>query len=98
MVKFSQILNPLILDAEWVGFQGDSEFKDIKGELQLGYWSFLKIVPVGTYSENYVYDVDDDVDEGIILSNKFQFIVRNKKGNWCAVEFKYPKRSDGVDN
>lgn len=96
MVKFSSLVNPLILDAGWVRFQGNSEFKGDDGEYKMGYWSFLGIIAedeVEELSKEYAtFSLDDEIDENEIIEQELAFLLWNTKGELCAVQFHY--RSD----
>lgn len=83
--KIRDILNPLILNNEWVGFNGDSEYLNDKGELILGYWVFLDIIEEDTGD---ILTLDSEIDE-FALFNVEVFKIRNDHGNICLVEFRY---------
>jgi hypothetical protein len=42
-IKIRELLNPLILNDEWVGFMGDSEYVNEEGKLIFGYWCFHEV-------------------------------------------------------
>ena len=90
MVKISSLLNSGILNAEWVGFQGDSEFIDENGELQLGYWSFLGISDEKPSDDDW--ELDGEIPEEALYDEKWLFKVINKKGRVCIVRFSYTKK------
>lgn len=86
LVKISDILNSSILNSEWVGFQGDSEYQDANGDWHLGYWSFVNIIddPLDTIP----WELDDEVPEESLYKN-YRFIIKNKKDHICVVKFHY---------
>lgn len=86
-VKFSRILNPAILNAEWVGFQGDSEYVDENGVTQMGYWSFLDILQDEPTDDDW--NLEDEVDDSVLYEDKWLFRIVNSKGNVCVVKFSY---------
>ena len=92
MVKISQICNTLILDDEWVRFQGDSEYKDEEGNWHMGYWSFLGIVD-DVPADAIILDFDDEVDEKFLYED-LAFAIRNSNGNICVVKFHYRKEEE----
>lgn len=85
MVKIRELINPSILNSEWVGFQGDSEYVDEDGEAQLGYWTFKSIV--ADY-KGKSYAIDDEVDNYAIYGGS-PVAVRNENNNVCMVELGY---------
>lgn len=89
MVRFRQLLNPLILNEGWIGFQGDSEFKGEDGELHMGYWSFLGILDDAPTDNDW--ELDDEIEEGLFLAvcKGWKFKVVNDHRQVCAVEFHY---------
>lgn len=87
MVRFRQLLNPLILNEGWIGFQGDSEFKGEDGKLHMGYWSFLGILDDAPTDNDW--DMDDEIDDSVLYEEKWAFKVINSKGQVCVVKFKY---------
>ena len=94
MVKISQLLNPLILNAEWVNFQGDSEFKSEDGEWKMGAWSFIAIIDdeskVAEIEEKYSgWHLDDDFPEDAVFNQDKNIPVYNSKGQLCVVQFHY---------
>ena len=94
MVKISQLLNPLILNAGWVNFQGDSEFKTEDGELKMGAWSFIGIIDeeseVAKIEEKYGgFGLDDDFPEEAIYNQDKYIPIYNSKGQLCVVQFHY---------
>jgi len=86
MVKINQIINSSILNSEWIGFQGDSEYIDDDGNLQFGAWSFIGITD--DTQEESPFDLDDEIDEEALYGN-YLVPIRNKKDNICVVEFHY---------
>lgn len=87
-IKISQIVNTSILNSEWVGFHGDSEYVDADGEVQMGYWTFRDISDDGVIIP---FELDDEIPEGALYED-YLIPIRNKNGNICVVEFHY--RSD----
>lgn len=87
MVKISDILNPSILNSEWVGFQGDSEYQDANGDWHLGYWSFVGITEDS--KGEIPWNLDDEVPENAIYVNDLTFVVKNNKDHICLVKFHY---------
>ena len=88
-IKISTLLNSSILNEEWVGFQGDSEYFDADGELQFGNWTFVGITE-DTKGE-IPLDLDDEIPEEALYGD-YLFIIKNSNGNVCVVKFGY--RSD----
>lgn len=79
-------MNPSILNDEWVGFLGDSEYQSSDG-LKMSYWSFVGItdkVP----SDAVILTVDDCIDDSELFVDQF-FAVENKKQHICVVKFHY---------
>lgn len=89
MVKFRELVNPLILDAEWVGFSGNSEYKREDGEYAMGYWNFLGIAEDEATDDDW--SLDDEIDDSILYEDKWLFRIVNGKGNVCIVKFIYHK-------
>ena len=89
MVKFKQLVNPLILNDGWEGFQGNSEFKGKKGKLHMGYWSFLGILDDEPTADDW--KLEDDIEEEIFLTvcGEWNFRIINAHGQVCAVKFSY---------
>lgn len=85
-IAINQLLNSSILNSEWVGFHGDSEYADKDGEIHFGYWTFLGIVD-NTKGE-VPFDLDDEIPEEMIYYSDY-IIIKNKKGNICVVKFHY---------
>ena len=85
MVKIRDLINPSILNSEWVGFQGDSEYEDEDGELQMGCWTFKSIEtdPKGT-----PYQLDDELTNYEIYGD-CNIRVQNEKENICIIELGY---------
>ena len=88
MIKISSLINSSILNSEWVGFSGDSEFVDSDGELQMGYWTFIGIIE--HRKGKTFFEIDDEIPEEDIYGNH-AVLIRNKNDNVCMVEFKYVK-------
>lgn len=87
-VKIKNVINPHILNEEWIGFHGDSEYVDENGVIQMGYWNFLGITD-NTQGE-VPWDLDDEIPEKVLYSD-YLVPVLNKNGNICVVEFMYKK-------
>ena len=85
-VKISDVLNPEILNSEWVGFQGDSEYVDEQGNVQMGYWSFVDIID--DPQDTIPWELGDEVPEESLYKN-YRFIIKNKKDHICVVKFHY---------
>ena len=95
-IKIRKLLNPLILDAGWVGFLGDSEYFNEDGELIYGYWCFHDLDELAEkYGKNIggtPFKLDDMLDESEFRGNGDTiFIVENDKGVVCKVKFLYPE-------
>lgn len=92
-VKFSQLLNSGILDEEWIGFQGDSEYISESGEIQMGYWSFKNIIDKdyvsGIKKEYPTFNLNDEIDEEEIFNQELSFLIWNNKDSLCVVQFHY---------
>ena len=88
MIKISHLINSSILNSEWVGFSGDSEFVDSDGELQLGYWNFIGITDE-TKGET-PFELEDEISEEAVYGD-YTVLIRNKKNHICMVQFKYVK-------
>lgn len=87
-IKISNLINSSILNSEWIGFTGDSEYVDADGELQLGYWTFIGIIE---YRKGKTFfEIDDEIPEEVIHGNH-AVLIRNENDNVCMVEFKYRK-------
>lgn len=87
-VKFRELLNPLILDEEWIGFQGDSEYMNADGELVFGYWEFHEVDEYG-HINRVPYKLDDMIEDYLLCNNDSLFIIENDKGVVCKVKFIY---------
>ena len=84
MVKFRELLNPLILDSsDCVGFLGDSEYTGSDGRLVMGYWQFTEY-DVGI---DDCFSLDDFVNVDVVLDLDVRVCVRNDSGVPCLVEF-----------
>ena len=85
MVQIRELINTSILNSEWVGFNGDSEYIDENGELQMGCWTFKEILqdPQGT-----PYQLTDEIDNYAIYGD-CSIPVKNEKGNVCIIELGY---------
>lgn len=87
-VKFRELLNPLILDEGWIGFQGDSEYMNADGELVFGYWEFHEVDEYG-HINGVPYKLDDMIEDYLLCNNDSLFIIENDKGVVCKVRFIY---------
>ena len=89
-VKFRDLVNPLILnDESYVGFQGDCEFVDENGELQMGTWTFKNAYCMdGEYDENDKF-LDSTVHENLLFGGFNPFEVYNDNGVLCIVEIQF---------
>ena len=84
-IKIERVINTGILNSEWVGFSGDSEYEDADGELQLGYWNFIGITE-DTQGE-IPFELDDEIPEEA-LTGDYTVLIKNAKGNVCMVQFR----------
>lgn len=83
-VKFRDLVNPLILNAGWIGFCGDSEYinpNDDIDPVKMGGWSFQGIVPdkyVENIEEKYAtFILDDEINECEIYDQDLAFLIWN---------------------
>ena len=83
-VKIERVINAGILNSEWIGFSGDSEYEDENGELQLGYWNFIGITE-DTNGE-IPFDLTDEIPEEAIHGDCL-IPIKNNKGNICVIKF-----------
>ena len=101
MPKFNQLINPLILNAGWVRFQGDSEFVDSNGKLQMGCWSFLDIIPADEVRkfemQDEGWDLEDEIEESVLYSHTC-YPIFDKAGNICLVGIHYGGDNNGKQN
>ena len=86
MVKFSTILNPLILDAGIVGFNGDSEYLHPERGVMMGSWIFHEILEDAPSDNDW--NLDDEIPDEV-LYNQHLFKIINNKGAVCVVQFLY---------
>lgn len=89
MVKFRELLNPLLLnDEKYVNFQGDSEYHNDKGDLVMGMWAFIGVLDD---SEKSVDDLnlDNEIDDSLLFDNDALFHLVNDNGKLCLVQFFY---------
>ena len=74
MIKISSLINPFIIADQWVGFNGDSEFIDLNGELQMGSWTYagvLKDEDIDYVDEKYgIFSLDDEIPEQAVFDNE----------------------------
>ena len=88
MIKFRDLLNPLILNDGWVGFCGNSEYICENGEVRMGYWAFLEALEIDDpHSGNYL-TLDDEIDDSKLFGETI-WEVENDEGLLCTVEFTY---------
>lgn len=85
MVLIKDLINPSILNNEWVGFNGDSEFVDENGELQMGSWTFLEV----SSKQEVHYGLNANVGNDKIFNGSWTFWVQNDKGHSCKVQLNY---------
>ena len=94
-IKIRELLNPLILNEEWVGFIGDSEYVNEEGKLIFGYWCFHELDELANkYGKNIggtPFKLDDSIEETAFRDKDMKFIVENDKGVVCKVGFIYPE-------
>lgn len=96
-IKIRNLVNPLILnDEKYVGFIGDSEYKDENNNVVMGYWEFISIL-----SDNLKKDdnlkLDDVIDERDLFDiplDECMFEIENDKGKLCLVKFIYGDEDD----
>ena len=73
MVKISTLINPLMIADKWVGFNGDSEFYDSNGNLQMGSWTFVGILDedaIESVDAKYgIFDLDDEIRDEDVFDN-----------------------------
>ena len=94
-IQIRKLVNPLILNDGWVGFQGDSEFESDGGFTGLGAWSYLDIIQdeqtlAEIKNDTFwlpVYDIDDEITITEMMAKCL--IVRNDGGAYCVVKFHY---------
>lgn len=85
MVLIKDLINPSILNSEWVGFTGDSEFVDENGELQMGSWTFLEV----SSKQEVHYGLNVKVGNDKIFNNPWTFWVQNDQGHSCKIQLNY---------
>ena len=93
MIKLRDLLNPLILNDGWVGFQGNSEYVLENGEVRMGYWTFLDIIDAGDAHKKDNFTLDDEIDESELLDD-ITWKVENDIGQLCVVQFTYNGNND----
>ena len=92
MVKFKQLVNTSILDSEeWIGFFGDSEYKNKDGEVVMGYWSFDGINNNLEADSSNTYDMELSEDE---LTGQKGYTLLNGKGTICLITLYYNKTKE----
>lgn len=85
MVQIRDLINTSILNSEWVGFNGDSEYIDEDGELQMGSWTFLEV----SSKQEAHYGLDAEVGNDKIFNSPWTFWVQNDNGTSCKVQLNY---------
>lgn len=88
MIKLRDLLNPLILNDGWVGFQGNSEYVLENGEVRMGYWSFLDAMDIDDAHEGNYLTLDYEIDDSMLLGET-RWEVENDNGVLCTVQFVY---------
>lgn len=89
-VSFRKLVNSAMVNngENWVGFIGDSEYKDENDELVFGFWRFLEIKDE-IDGEEY-FNLDDEIDVIEELSKRNDcFNVKNDKGKICVIGLLY---------
>lgn len=71
-IKFRDLVNPTIVNAEWIGFNGDSEYKK-DDDVKMGSWSLIDI-DYDAISNNELLELD--LEDGTI-TNEEEFIGVN---------------------
>ena len=93
MVKFKQLVNTSILDSEeWIGFFGDSEYKNKDEKIVMGYWSFDGIDNDLLPKLSNTYEMELSEDE---INGQKGYTLLNNKGSVCLITLYY--RKDGDD-
>ena len=87
MIEIKQLINPNILDNEWEGFFGDSEYIAEDGSLKLGYWTLCKVLDAKMLNGIY-YTINDKIDESQLTGNNY-FKILNSNNNLCFVKLVY---------
>lgn len=93
-VRLRDVLNPNILnDADYVGFQGDSEFVGKDGKLHIGSWTYKKNLGTwaSTYPDETDWTLDSQVDVRLLFGGFNPFEICNDNGELCLVEFHYSR-------
>lgn len=86
MVKIRDVLNPLILNDEWVGFNGDSEYEHPQLGLMMGGWTFHEILNDAPTDNDW--NLDDEIPDEALYRD-YLFKIVNGNGNVCVVQFHY---------
>ena len=98
-IKFRDLVNPTIVNAEWIGFNGDSEYKK-DDDVKMGSWSLIDIdydaISNKELSDVYLEDesvgvnwnLDDSIPESL-LNKGLTFEVENDKGHLCLIQLNY---------
>ena len=97
MVKISTLINPLMIADKWVGFNGDSEFYDSNGNLQMGSWTFVGILDesdIESVDEKYgMFGLDDEIRDEDVFDNDYLIPVWDSNKQFVAC-IKVHYRSD----
>ena len=97
MVKISTLINPLMIADKWVGFNGDSEFYDSNGNLQMGSWTFVGILDesdIESVDEKYgIFGLDDEIRDEDVFDNDYLIPVWDSNKQFVAC-IKVHYRSD----
>lgn len=88
MVKFRELINTSILnDEKWIGFLGDSEYVNDKGELVMGMWAFIDVID---NSQKTYITLDANISEEMIKDwNNWNWLVMNDNGHKCEIKLFY---------
>ena len=88
MVKISTLINPLMIADKWVGFNGDSEFYDSNGNLQMGSWTFVGILDedaIESVDAKYgIFDLDDEIRDEDVFDNDYLIPVWDSNKQFVA--------------
>lgn len=84
-IPIKKLINPYILNQEWVNFQGDSEYTNEKGELKYGNWTFKKIIK---NNKGNILGIDSVIDENQIYE-KNRIKIKNDNNKICIIEINY---------
>ena len=95
-IKLRDLLNPLILNDRWVGFQGNSEYVLEDGEVRMGYWTFLDAMDIDDAHEGNHLTLDYEIDDSILVGET-RWEVENDNGVLCTVQFVYNDKDVRID-